>query len=75
MQDSYSIQTSASPEKVWQMWTDVKNWKSWDSALKDSSISGEFSKSVQGILTPERGPRTNFEISSCQPNFSYTVKT
>jgi hypothetical protein len=75
MQDSYSIQTSASPEKVWQMWTDVKNWKSWDSTLKDSSISGEFNTDVQGILVLERGPKTNFEISSCQPNFSYTVKT
>ena len=60
MQDSYSILTSASPEKVWQMWTDVKNWKNWDSTLKDSSISGEFNTDVQGILVFRQTVREQF---------------
>lgn len=75
MHNTYSILTSASPEKVWQMWSDVKNWKNWDTALKDSSISGEFDQNAEGVLIPANGPRTSFTISSCQPNFTYTVNT
>lgn len=75
MQNSYSILTSASPEKVWRIWSDVKNWKNWDSALLDSSLEGAFDKDAHGILVPEKGPATSFTISSCQPNFSYTVNT
>jgi hypothetical protein len=75
MHNTYSILTSASPEKVWQLWSDVKNWKNWDPSLRDSCISGEFDKNVQGILIPEHGPRTPFTISDSQPNFSYTVNT
>jgi hypothetical protein len=75
MHNTYSILTSASPEKVWQMWSDVKNWKNWDTALKDSSISGEFDQNAEGELTPAIGPRTSFTISACQPNFTYTVNT
>lgn len=75
MQNSYSILTSASPEKIWQLWIDVKNWKNWDSSLRDSSIIGEFHQDAEGELIPENGRRTAFTISACQPNFTYTVHT
>jgi hypothetical protein len=51
----------------------VKNWKKWDSSLRDSSIVGEFHQDAEGELVPEKGPKTAFTISSCQPNFTYTV--
>jgi len=75
MQNSYSILTSASPEKVWQLWADVKNWKNWEPSILSSSIDGEFDTDAHGILIPVNGPSTPFTISSCQPNFTYTVYT
>ena len=27
---SHTVETSASPEAIWAIWTDVPNWKQWD---------------------------------------------
>ena len=73
MQEIYSIHTSASPEKIWHIWSDVKNWHKWEPSIIDAQIKGSFSKDAEGFLQPENWPRTRIRISSCEDLFSYTV--
>ncbi len=75
MQYAHSILTTASPETIWKLWTDVKNWKSWDEAVQDSTITGDFKTDAEGMVTSEKGPKAKFTIASCTPNFSYTLDT
>lgn len=72
MEFSHSLLTTASPEKVWNIWTDVKNWKNWDFGLKDAQIKGKFDKDAEGFLVPEKGPKTPFKVTNFKPNFTYT---
>ncbi len=73
MHISHTMLTTASPERIWKIWTDVKNWKHWDVALRGALIKGNFQKNMQGVIIPEKGPKSGFRITACDPNFSYTV--
>ncbi|HRP33740.1 MAG TPA: SRPBCC family protein [Agriterribacter sp.] len=75
MHITHTMLTTASPEKIWNIWTDVKNWKQWDVNLRGARLKGSFQTNVHGVLIPEKGPKANFKVTSCTPNFSYTVTT
>jgi hypothetical protein len=75
MQQSYSILTTASPEKVWDICTDVKSWKKWNPSLVDAEISGRFDENAEGVIIQEKGRRRAFLVKSCKPNFSFTLLT
>lgn len=71
---SHTDSTSASSDKIWQVWTDVPNWKRWDRGLKEAVLEGEFIVGTKGKLVPDRGPKSKFVISELDPNKSYTFK-
>lgn len=72
---SHSDSTTATSDKIWQVWTDVPNWKQWDKGLKEAIIEGEFVVGTKGKLIPDNGPKSKFVISELESNKSYTFKT
>ena len=72
---SYTDSTTATSDKIWEVWTDVPNWKQWDKGLKEAVIEGEFIVGTKGKLTPDRGPKSKFIITELVTNRSYTFKT
>ncbi len=72
---SHTIETTASADKIWQIWTDVSNWKNWDDGLKTAVIQGGFVQNTEGVLTPDKGPKSKFKITEIIPNQSYTFRT
>jgi hypothetical protein len=73
MQQTFSIMTTASQEKVWDMSTDVQNWKQWIPEIKEAHLNGRFDENAEGVLIPENGRKTVFKVKSCKPNFSFTL--
>jgi len=71
----YTDSTTASSDKIWQVWTDVPNWKQWDKGLKEAYIEGDFIVGTKGKLIPDKGPKSKFMITELLPNLSYTFKT
>ncbi|CCH53713.1 hypothetical protein BN8_02829 [Fibrisoma limi BUZ 3] len=72
---SNTLETTASAERIWQIWTDVPNWKEWDSGLQSAELRGPFQVGTKGVLIPDKGPRSTFVIDSIVPNESYTFRT
>lgn len=72
---SHTDSTNAASEKIWQVWTDVPNWKQWDKGLKEAILNGNFEVGTKGKLIPDKGPKSKFTISELIPNKSYTFKT
>lgn len=70
---AHTMLTTASPEKIWKIWTDVNNWKKWEVGLRGARIKDSFKENVHGVIIPERGPKAGFKVAACDPNFSYTV--
>ena len=70
----YSLETEASPEQIWAIWTDVPNWKTWDEGLTDASIDGDFQLHAQGVITSLEGRRSKFTVTEFHEGSSYTLE-
>ncbi len=71
----YSLETTASPETIWSIWTDVPNWKEWDAGLKDANLEGEFALKAKGKITSLEGRKSKFKVIEYVEGQSYTYKT
>lgn len=72
---SHTLETIASPEAIWKTWIDVSNWATWDTGLKDASLSEPFGLGVKGKLRSLEGRVSKFKIVSYEEGQSYTFKT
>ena len=71
----YSLETSASPETIWAIWTDVPNWKDWDTGLKDASVKDNFDIGVKGQIISLENRKSKFKVVEFVKGQSYTYKT
>ncbi len=72
---NHTTATTASPDAIWKVWTDVPNWKQWDDGLKDAYLDGKFEVGAKGSLIPDKGPKSKFIITEIEEGKSYTFKT
>lgn len=73
MKFNHTVKTSASPERIWAIWTDVEHWAEWDTELYNSELDGLFGLGATGKLTPKTGKVSTFEISQFSQGKSYTL--
>ena len=71
----YSMETTASPQAIWSVWTDVPNWKNWDTGLKDASVTGEFTLAAKGVILSLENRKSRFKVVEYTEGESYTYKT
>lgn len=67
------IEIHARPEKIFELYADVENWKIWDPEVKASSLNGPFKEGSIGFLIPQKGPKAKIIIEDVIPNRSFTV--
>lgn len=48
----YSIETAASPDAIWRIFSDVPNWKKWNAGIEQIEIRGPFAVGAEFIMTP-----------------------
>jgi uncharacterized protein YndB with AHSA1/START domain len=71
----YSVETSARPETLWRLWTDVANWPAWDTELESARLEGAFQAGARGALKGKGNPRSTFVIESVESERSYRFVT
>ncbi|MDQ0802199.1 SRPBCC family protein [Arthrobacter sp. SLBN-112] len=47
-----SIETTAAPEAIWRLWSDVENWGAWNGEIEKIEINGPFAAGTQILMTP-----------------------
>jgi Polyketide cyclase / dehydrase and lipid transport len=62
-----TVLSKAKANVVWDLWTDVANWKEWDEGIEASTLSGDFSTGTQGTLTPKGAQTLPFTILNVKP--------
>ena len=70
-----SRKTTASKEQIWKLWSDVPNWKLWDTQVENSKLLGEFQTGTKGVLKSVGGPKATFEIIECTKFKSFTNRS
>jgi Polyketide cyclase / dehydrase and lipid transport len=48
----HSIETTASPEEIWRLWSDVSTWPDWNADIERIAISGPFAVGSTISMTP-----------------------
>jgi uncharacterized protein YndB with AHSA1/START domain len=48
----HSLETTASPEAIWRLWSDVEHWPEWNADIERIEISGPFAAGSTISMTP-----------------------
>jgi hypothetical protein len=67
----FETHTTATPEQIWKIWSDVANWRTWDPEVESSRIDGAFQAGTRGVLKPKGGPSTKFVILEASPQSGF----
>src|SRR3712207_2447054 len=71
----HSEHTSAPPEAVWGLWSDVATWPVWDEGLERVALDGPFARGTTGTLKPAGGPRVRFVLTEVRPGEGFADET
>lgn len=63
----HSVETTASPEAVWVLWSDVSRWTEWDSGLESVVLDGPFEVGVNGTMVVPGRPPVPFTLTEVRP--------
>jgi hypothetical protein len=64
---NHTVETTASPATVWQIWQDVSNWNTWDHGIEFSTINGPFKAGTTGTIKPKGGPLVHTTLTHVEP--------
>ena len=72
---SCTLTTTASEQRIWQLWTDVVGWPQWDNPLQSASLEGNIGIGISGQLVTRSGQRSQFTVTEFAPTSSYAFCT
>ena len=70
-----SIETSASPARVWQLFVDVARWKDWNAGIEKIEIHGPFAKGTTFTMQPPGQDAITSKLIDVRPNEGFTDET
>jgi hypothetical protein len=54
-------------DRLWQIWSDVDAWHTWQSDLDYAKLEGVFAAGSTFLLKPKGGPRVRIALLSVEP--------
>jgi len=70
-----TLETSASPERVWQLWSDVGTWPRWNPDVEAVSLDGPFAAGTTGRMTTRAGGTHAITLTEVQPGRAFHLET
>jgi uncharacterized protein YndB with AHSA1/START domain len=64
----YSAETTASPEAIWAVWSDVESWGRWNPGIESVTIDGRFQAGSAITMTPPGEEAVQLRITRAVPN-------
>jgi len=70
-----SRETSAPPEKVWQIWTDTSTWGEWNPNVTTMDMAPPIAAGKEGVMNTPAGQHHKMKVVDVQPGRSFTLET
>jgi len=70
-----SVETAASPEKVWRVWSDMSTWGEWNPNVSTMDWQGGFVSGSKGVMNTRAGQHHQMELVDVQPGRSFALVT
>ena len=70
-----SVETSASPERVWKVWSDMSTWGDWNPNVSTMDWTGGFVQGSEGIMNTKAGQHHKMTLAEVQPGRFFALET
>gem|GEM_PF-1115905 len=67
------VETSASPETVWKIWSDPSTWPTWNADIKYVNLDGAFVDGTTGTMETNSGGKHRISLSGVVVNRGFTL--
>ena len=71
----HAVETPASPEAVWRLYSDVATWSRWDHAVERVTLDGPFGEGAVGALKLHGRDPLQFRITEVEPERGFVDET
>lgn len=69
-----SVETTASPQAVWKIWTDTPRWQEWNPDVQSMTLNGPFAAGTTGTMKTKQGTR-QVQLTEVLPGRSFRLET
>lgn len=59
----HSVETSADPASVWQVWSDMAGWPTWNAGIEKIEVDGPFEVGTSFTMTPPGDDPVTMKLS------------
>ena len=70
-----SVETTASPERVWTIWSDMSTWGEWNPNVSTMDWKGGFVQGSQGVMNTNAGQHHKMTLAEVQPGRFFALET
>jgi uncharacterized protein YndB with AHSA1/START domain len=70
-----SVETAASPARVWQVWSDTTTWGQWNPNVTTMDMEGPFQSGSTGVMNTPSGQHHKMRLLDVQPGRSFALET
>jgi len=70
-----SVETTAPPEKVWRIWSDMSTWGQWNPNVTTMDWQGGFASGTAGVMNTPSGQHHKMQLVDVQPGRSFALLT
>ena len=71
----FTMETKASEARIWQVLTDVENWKEWIGSIEYSTINGSFENGTLITIKNIKAPKATNTLKDIVVNKSFTLQS
>ena len=70
-----SVDTVATPDKVWRIWSDMSTWGRWNPNVTTMDWQGGFTSGTAGVMNTPSGQHHKMTLVDVQPGRSFALLT
>ena len=70
-----SVESSASPERVWRIWSDMSTWGEWNPNVSTMEWQSGFVSGSSGIMNTRAGQHHKMQLVDVDPGKSFALLT
>ena len=69
-----SVETKASPQAVWKIWSDTSTWPEWNPDVQSITLDGPFAAGTSGTMKTKQGTG-QVQLTDVVPGGSFRLET
>jgi uncharacterized protein YndB with AHSA1/START domain len=70
-----SVESTAPPEKVWRIWSDMSTWGQWNPNVTTMEWQGGFASGTSGVMNTPNGQHHKMQLVDVEPGRSFALLT